>query len=216
MKLLLVLFFLVISPLTHAQAPALDCDATKFHNGYSAIFSWQGILLKGEPRNGKHLEFMPMTGTRGKVLFVTISLKTLTDFQASIEELVNQYHFDPSCVDERGDSIRAYLHNRPEMLEFVSPYFKKRDLESAQTAEREAQIRKRQEEDRTRKVAAFRKALQEGDETTSGIVIQVKGNLVKIQTNDTQCSQRNYDGVCANYINTPVEKWVKRSEIYPK
>ena len=67
-----------------------------------------------------------------------------------------------------------------------------------------------------RKLAAFRKSLNEGDDTSSGVVIQVKGNLIKIQTNDSQCSQRNYEGSCTNYINTPAEKWFKRSEVYPK
>ncbi|MDD2830311.1 MAG: DUF1566 domain-containing protein [Sulfuricurvum sp.] len=65
------------------------------------------------------------------------------------------------------------------------------------------------------KIAKFRKNLQEGDDTSSGIVIQIKGNLVKIQTNDSQCSQRDYKGNCNNWINTPVEKWVKRNELYP-
>ena len=67
-----------------------------------------------------------------------------------------------------------------------------------------------------RKLAAFRKSLNEGDDTSSGVVVQVKGNLIKIQTNDSQCSQRNYEGNCTNYINTPAEKWFKRSEVYPK
>ena len=53
-------------------------------------------------------------------------------------------------------------------------------------------------------------------ETSSGLVVQVKGNLEKIQTNDSQCSQRDYDGNCRNWINTPVEEWIKRSEVYPK
>jgi hypothetical protein len=65
------------------------------------------------------------------------------------------------------------------------------------------------------KVANFRKNIREGDDTSSGMVIQVKGNMVKVQANDSQCSQRDYKGNCSNYINTPVEKWLKRSEIYP-
>ena len=68
---------------------------------------------------------------------------------------------------------------------------------------------------RERRVAAFRKSLREGDDTSRGVVVQVKGNLVKIQTNDTQCTQRDYDGNCRNYVDTPVEKWFKRSEVYP-
>ncbi len=81
---------------------------------------------------------------------------------------------------------------------------------------RKEQQAKQQEISREIKITNFRKNLQEGDETSSGLVVQIKGNLVKIQTNDEQCSQRDYNGSCKNWINTPVEKWVKRSEVYPK
>jgi FKBP-type peptidyl-prolyl cis-trans isomerase FkpA len=66
-----------------------------------------------------------------------------------------------------------------------------------------------------RRVVAFRKSVSEGDDTTKGVVVQVKGDLVKVQTSESQCSQRNYQGECTNYINTSAEKWFKRSEIYP-
>lgn len=75
--------------------------------------------------------------------------------------------------------------------------------------------RAKEEQEREKKVANFRKSLQVGDDTSTGIVIEIKGNLVKIQTNDEQCSQRDYDGKCRNWISTPVEKWVKRSELLP-
>lgn len=64
-------------------------------------------------------------------------------------------------------------------------------------------------------VANFRKNLQVGDDASAGMVIEIKGDLIKIQTNDSQCSQRDYRGNCENWINTPVEKWVKRRELYP-
>lgn len=67
-----------------------------------------------------------------------------------------------------------------------------------------------------KKLNKFRKLIQLGDDTNYGVVVEVKGSLVKIQTNDSQCSQRDYDGNCKNWINTPVEKWFKRSEVYPQ
>lgn len=86
--------------------------------------------------------------------------------------------------------------------------------------QRPENVHRRQEEARQgreeQKLAAFRKSLQEGDDTSAGVVVQVKGNLIKIQTNDSQCSQRDYNNNCTNYINTPAEKWFKRSEVYPK
>lgn len=78
-------------------------------------------------------------------------------------------------------------------------------------AREEEELRQRYDE----KTIAFRKKIQPGDDTTVGIVIEVKGPLIKVQTNDTQCSQRDYNGDCKNWINTPVEKWIKRSEIFP-
>lgn len=66
------------------------------------------------------------------------------------------------------------------------------------------------------RVAAFRRSVQVGDDTSQGVVIEIKGALIKIQTNESQCTQRDYRGSCSNYMNTPVEKWVKRSEIYPQ
>lgn len=66
------------------------------------------------------------------------------------------------------------------------------------------------------RINKFRKHVAPGDNASTGIVIEIRGNLVKIQTNDSQCSQRDYQGACTNYINTPAEKWFKRSEIYPQ
>lgn len=76
-------------------------------------------------------------------------------------------------------------------------------------------VRERNQARYDEKVANFRKNLKVGDDATAGMVIEIKGNLIKIQTNDSQCSQRDYKGNCSNWINTPVEKWVKRSELYP-
>ena len=44
----------------------------------------------------------------------------------------------------------------------------------------------------------------------------VKENIVKVQTNDSQCTQRNNNGDCLNWITTPVEKWFKKNDIYPR
>lgn len=75
--------------------------------------------------------------------------------------------------------------------------------------------RAKEEQEKEQKVANFRKNLKVGDDATAGMVIEIKGDLIKIQTNDSQCSQRDYKGNCSNWINTPVEKWVKRRELYP-
>ncbi|TWV83565.1 WG repeat-containing protein [Moraxella sp. VT-16-12] len=72
-------------------------------------------------------------------------------------------------------------------------------------------------------LAEFRKKLAQGDdvfyETSNdagkGMIFEIKGNLVQVQTTELQCTQRDYRGDCQNYVKNPVAKWVKRSEIYP-
>lgn len=72
-------------------------------------------------------------------------------------------------------------------------------------------------------LAEFRKKLTQGDdvlyETSNdngkGMIFEIKGNLVQVQTTEEQCTQRDYKGNCQNYVKNPVAKWVKRSEIYP-
>lgn len=61
----------------------------------------------------------------------------------------------------------------------------------------------------------FRKSLAIGDETSIGIVIEIKGTIVKVQTNESQCTQRDNNNSCQNWISTPIEKWVKLKDIYP-
>ena len=105
--------------------------------------------------------------------------------------------------------------------------FTKREILQAEKEVREAALkaeqereevarRNKEENERQAKYQKFRKHMKEGDDTTDGVVIEIKGSLVKIQTNDSQCTQRDYDGGCRNYVNTPVEKWFKKSEIYPR
>ena len=74
---------------------------------------------------------------------------------------------------------------------------------------------KRRQEIENAKNAKFRNNLKIGDKTTKGYVIDIKGILVKVQTNVTHCTQRNYKGNCMNYISTPEEQWFKRNELYP-
>lgn len=94
----------------------------------------------------------------------------------------------------------------------------KAKLEAKRKAEaqaRQAEQARKEQEAYDKKVANFRKNLKVGDDASAGMVIEIKGDLVKIQTNDSQCSQRDHKGNCSNWINTPVEKWVKRRELYP-
>lgn len=66
-----------------------------------------------------------------------------------------------------------------------------------------------------RKTKTFRKNLEAGSIASNGMVIEIKGKLVKIQEEKSQCTQRDYDGNCKNWVTAPIEKWIKMSEIYP-
>lgn len=72
-----------------------------------------------------------------------------------------------------------------------------------------------EEDSYRRRTVNFRRVVKEGDDTTLGVVVEVKGSLVKVQTNESQCTQRDYRGACLNWMTTPAEKWLKKSEIYP-
>lgn len=66
------------------------------------------------------------------------------------------------------------------------------------------------------KIAKFRSGLKVGADTSIGIVTAINGDLVKVQTSESQCTQRDYDNNCRNWVNNSVEKWVKRIDLYPK
>jgi len=79
---------------------------------------------------------------------------------------------------------------------------------------RSAKANKEQKEHESN-LQKFRTNIREGDDTTDGVVVQVKGSLIKVQTNESQCTQRDYKDNCVNWVNTPAEKWFKKSEVYP-
>lgn len=65
-----------------------------------------------------------------------------------------------------------------------------------------------------RDLVILRKSLKAGDRTNRGLIIQLKGELVKVQV-DPQCAQyggQAYGWRCLSYTSTE-EKWVRRSEI---
>lgn len=74
--------------------------------------------------------------------------------------------------------------------------------------------RKAESERRAQKAAAekWRKRIAVGNESSEGMVLEVKGELVKVQI--STCVQRDYQGSCMNYGNG--EKWFRRSELSPR
>jgi hypothetical protein len=124
---------------------------------------------------------------------------------------VQMYRHKPVALDvnQQGNSEFALLVRGKS---YFSGFLAEKNREAAQ----EAKKAEKEERERQAKYQKFRKHIKEGDDTTDGVVVQVKGNLVKIQTSESQCTQRDYQNNCKNYVNTSVEKWFKRSEIYPR
>ncbi|MBS9780154.1 MAG: DUF1566 domain-containing protein [Moraxellaceae bacterium] len=68
---------------------------------------------------------------------------------------------------------------------------------------------------RKRACAKFQKRLKIGDNTNYGMVTSLKTNIVKVQSSESECSQRDYKYKCLNWTSKVVEEWVKRSKICP-
>ena len=128
---------------------------------------------------------------------------------------VGQLNFDNLVTLKNSGKLKVSQEVINEINVKNEQVLKKQEQEriASISRQRESEIRQKAYENETVK---FRKTLKEGDDTTIGLVVQIKGELIKVQTNDEQCSQRDYSGSCRNWIKTPVEKWVKRSEIYPR
>jgi hypothetical protein len=96
-------------------------------------------------------------------------------------------------------------------------------LQTASTVLKNPMIRAKaaqaKQDDLTRRTALLRQNVKEGDKTTQGLVIEVKGSLVKLQTYNRVCVAMN------EFTNPPVctrsqsvaagEAWVNRNELTP-
>lgn len=77
---------------------------------------------------------------------------------------------------------------------------------------------KARQNDLSRKTANLRQNVKEGDRTAQGLVIQVKGNLVKMQTYKRVCTMMTtaQNPVCVtSHIEVGGEEWVNRNNLTP-
>ena len=209
-----------------AGEKSLSCDVKRLQNPLwqteSSSFSWFLLPMSIEKTDDKNPlkidQFKNSEGVSNGVVGVRVNAKTFALFISAIDKLTNEYHFDPACIDRNGRDLRTGLSGLgvdSETKEYLNVIFLKSDKIRDENKKQQAKDEKQLAQLRIAKIEAFRKSVQEGDDTINGVVVSVKGNLIKIQTNDSQCTQRDYNNNCVNYINSPVEKWFKRSEIYP-
>lgn len=79
----------------------------------------------------------------------------------------------------------------------------------------ESKRRDQMQKEADRKAAEFRRNLEPGQMSSSGMIIEVKGKLAKIQKEESQCSQRDYNSNCMNWITTRTEVWMRISDLNP-
>jgi hypothetical protein len=94
------------------------------------------------------------------------------------------------------------------------------DSRVAKSAEEElkkkqALAQQKQQREQEAKTLSFRKNLQVGDKAREGLVLEIRGKLVRVQFTEHPCTQRFANNACAGVGTVLSEKWVQRNEIYP-
>ena len=112
-----------------------------------------------------------------------------------------------------GSEVLQKIFNAPFVLE--NQQNKVIEEERARRQAINSQQRTREQAAYQQRVADFRRSIRAGDDTSQGLVTEVRGDLIKVQMNRRSCTSSTYSGICVNWTNTPVEKWVKRSEVLP-
>ncbi len=112
------------------------------------------------------------------------------------------------CIDRGVFKEGKLIGSAPDEVNNISEY------KAWQKREKNKQVRETQEYDE--RVSRFRKSLAIGDESSLGIVTDIRGKIVKIQTTESQCTQRDSTNSCLNWIENSVEKWVQLNNVYPK
>ncbi len=75
-----------------------------------------------------------------------------------------------------------------------------------------------QKEDLARRTALLRQNVKEGDKTAQGLVIQVKGSLVQLQTYKRVCTMMSttHDPYCSeSHVEVGGEEWINRNNLTP-
>lgn len=203
-----------------APAPGKICPDGKFFWGAKFIGGFEGLTESAKKLTAEKIDFN-CHDADGRTLLSRMSLLSpvkvflLTDAM----DYVLKNGGDPLAKDANGKTIfesNPSMNPAPKTLleAAVALVGQHGSMEKAIAAKVADENKSRRLQ--TEKTSLFRKHLQPGDDTNFGTVIEVKPNMVKVQTNESQCSQRDYTGTCLNWINTSAEKWFKRSEIYKK
>lgn len=204
-------------------------DVDVYGNVYK-LDSYQGSGWFGDDKNGEKFGLLWLKGDNGKMAFMNTQGDILSDFE-----------FDEMKVttDERGyhtaykDGYWVFL-DRNSFKQALPTQYEEADTfwggKAKVKLKSDDKYPLRVEIDNTGKIltprynlADFRKKLEQGDDvyyktnddSGKGMIFEIKGNLVQVQTKESQCSQRDYRGSCQNYIDNQVGKWVKKSEVYP-
>lgn len=184
------------------------CTTYYFSKPSSEIFvdiKYSGSTEKKE--NCKKTYTYPVEGKEFSARFFDGKNNTIAKFSGT--QLEFGYALDGKIEFTDGEVWNMYRTHEGVWNSVTQNASKSREVNNIQKAIDEKN--RKATEDYNNRVASFRSALQAGDDTSSGMVLEIKGNLVKIQIN--QCIQRDYSGNCQQWGNA--EKWFKKSDIYP-
>lgn len=69
-----------------------------------------------------------------------------------------------------------------------------------------------------KRVTAFQKSVKPGDRSAQGLVIEVRGDVIRVQATETNCIMREGrygTGTCLQWERQLVEKWIQRTALTP-
>lgn len=158
--------------------------------------------------------YLPVIGT--PEIFPTIRHAKgvwLTGFDSEAEQVLRDKSvyavFSGSGMAVRGGKPAPFYAQKLAQAQVVDA-----KAQAAQAAK--AQAKQQEEAEYARRTNELQKNLKPGDRVAHGLVLEVKGDLVKLQTHELRCVSRHYSGGCerADVLVTG-EKWVRRDEIRP-
>jgi hypothetical protein len=121
-------------------------------------------------------------------------------------------------IQSKGEGVAEFDLEYKRATQLQQDFNKQLAASNEQQRNHQKELERGQEAQRAyaAKAEAYRKNIQVGDRVIQGLVLEVKGNLIKVQVTDTPCSKQWSNGSCAAWTTVVSEKYFQRSEILPR
>lgn len=186
-----ILVFSLLIPLLHTQAHGAEQQLTSEAEAFSRVFD---IDPEGSPLE-KEIFQQFRFGNKDRAAQAAYALRTNTAKESYLA--FSEWYLVRWAVASNPNS---YLATIRMLMNDTSPDVSAAAIKTASAIPNFDKKLRQQIAQRSAQQEAFRKSIKIGDETTSGLVIEVRKPLVKVQT----------------YSSPPIEKWVKLADISPK